>query len=131
MAVAVKPPTAVPKAPWGMPKADGQRQKASKKIIKNCRCWCYWPKADSRRLTAEGRRTAKGAIIKRLQFFLILLLYWCFYPPGCFYPHWSRESLSPVCGIFWKGFLYYYISAPKRNLFQRTFILPAGQFQDL
>ena len=22
----------------------------------------------------------------------------------CYYPHWSSDSLSPVCGIFFKGF---------------------------
>ena len=25
----------------------------------------------------------------------------------CYYPHWSRESLSPVCGIFFFSFTFY------------------------
>ena len=42
----------------------------------------------------------------------------------CFFPHWSRDSVSPVCGIF---FLQIFFTQFRENLFgsQETFINPA------
>ena len=60
-----------------------------------------------------------------LHFFLFIFFFWqkmlvCFFLYRCFYPHWSRDSVSPVCGIFfilylrWKLVIFYsYVSIGK------------------